>query len=86
MYSLCCELVAKQIRARMKFRLDYVFYTHMLYFTLRGDVKIHLPRLPSTAAIQGQPRVRCPDLQRVSQPFRASYLLGYGSRSLSYNY
>ena len=47
MYSLCCELIAKQIRARVIFRLS-ISYTHVILrtYTLKHS-KMWLPWLLS---------------------------------------
>ena len=51
-----------------------------------GDVKNNQPWPPSTAPYQGHPTEIYPDLLWLPGPFRASYLLGYGTRSLSYKH
>ena len=68
----------------MKLDLFPSFYKGLINFAqwYWGDVKIHQPRPSNTAAIQGQPMVRCPDPLRLSGPFRASYVLGCGGHKL----
>ena len=43
-----------------------------LVFYFRGDVKIHQSRPLNTAALQGHPTVRGPDLLRLSGPVTTS--------------